>query len=413
MTKVCVIGGAGHVGLPFSLILSEVEDFEVVVIDVDETKINNLKNGIMPYKENRVNALKDYNVTYSNRFYHLNDADVIVVMIGTPVDEEGNGRIDNILDLFVNTIEPPIAMETYGKPPLIILRSTVMPGTTDIIRNRLHQDHNLINDRDYHLVFAPERVSQGNSMIETGTLPQLIGAYSEKSYKIAANFFTKFNTGKKIHLTPKEAEFGKLLTNMYRYVTFALANEFYMIGTDLNLNTHKVIDAVNIDYDRMNLPLPGPNVGGPCLHKDGKFLIEDIPYGDLINVSYHINEGMPNYILKNIDFISLNRVAIFGMTFKAESDDIRNSLSFKMKKLLKSKGVSDIICYDPYWIDSDPFPNNFDNIDAIIIMTPHKVFKTLFESQNIIEKLPLDAIIIDPWKLLDESKGSKSGIYSK
>ena len=136
-------------------------------------------------------------------------------------------------------------------------------------------------------------------------------------------------------LTPREAEIGKLMTNMYRYVTFAFANQMWMISEKHGVNIDKVIDACNFDYPRMDVPHPGPNVGGPCLFKDGKFLLSDIPFGDLINTSFLINEGMPDYVFNRIKDINpyIEKVLIMGATFKKGCDDTRNSLSFKMRKI--------------------------------------------------------------------------------
>ena len=154
------------------------------------------------------------------------------------------------------------------KGTLVLLRSTVAPGTTERVRDRIFDKSGWIEGQDYHLVFCPERVLQTRSIEETQTLPQLIGAFGEISYHVAKVFNLTYNQSEQIHLTPREAEIGKLMTNMYRYVTFALANEFWIIGEKQGVNIEKVTKAINHKYKRMDLPLPGPNVGGPCLFKD-------------------------------------------------------------------------------------------------------------------------------------------------
>ena len=162
------------------------------------------------------------------------------------------------------------------KHQLIVLRSTVSPGTTEVIAKHIEREHGWTEGIDYFLVFCPERVVQGKSIIETTKLPQLVGASNDFSFNAAKDFFKTFITNEIFRLTPREAEIGKLMTNMYRYVTFAFANEFWMIGEKHGINIDKVIEACNYDYPRMAVPHPGPNVGGPCLFKDGKFLLTEI-----------------------------------------------------------------------------------------------------------------------------------------
>ena len=160
----------------------------------------------------------------------------------------------------------------------------------------------------------------------------------------------------------------------------------------------------------MDLPLPGPNVGGPCLFKDGRFLLSDIPFGDLIQTSFLINEGMPDYIFNRIRLLQpkIKKVLILGAAFKANCDDTRNSLSFKMKKVCERHGAK-VFMVDPLAdnlpADQKPFPN--EEYDAIIVMTPHDVFKitdlTLYRK---------DCIMADVWKFFDASKDTQSGIYN-
>jgi UDP-N-acetyl-D-mannosaminuronic acid dehydrogenase len=222
-------------------------------------------------------------------------------MLGTPVDHENNPILDALFDFVDNTLVP-----FMKKGVLVLLRSTVAPGTTERVRDRIKRKSEWVEGLDYHLVFCPERVLQTKSIEETEQLPQIIGAFSTVSYDIAKDFNLTYNNNDQLYLTPREAEIGKLMTNMYRYVTFALANEFWIIGEKQGVNIEKVTKAINHNYNRMGLPLPGPNVGGPCLFKDGRFLVSDIPFGDLISTSFLINEGMPDYIFNRIKFLNSN-----------------------------------------------------------------------------------------------------------
>jgi UDP-N-acetyl-D-mannosaminuronic acid dehydrogenase len=250
-------------------------------------------------------------------------------------------------------------------------------------------------------------VVQGKSIIETTKLPQIVGAFNDFSFKAAKDFFKSFITNEIFHLTPKEAEIGKLMTNMYRYVTFAFANEFWMIGEKHGVNIDKVIDACNYDYPRMDVPHPGPNVGGPCLFKDGKFLLSDIPFGDLINTSFHINEGMPDYLFNRIKDLrpDIETVLILGATFKKDCDDTRNSLSFKMRKVCKKHGVSSYV-WDPFVMVDELMPGPSE-YDAVIVMTPHSRTNLVWS----IKEFRKDCVIADVWKMFPESELSNTGIY--
>ena len=282
------------------------------------------------------------------------------------------------------------------------------PGTTDCLLSLLHESTSKVNGKDFNLVFCPERVAQGKALAEIKNLPQLIGAYSEDGYEQARIFFAKigvFKTSKM--LTPTEAEIGKLMTNMYRYVNFAFSNEMYMISRNYDVDIHKVIEECNRDYPRMNMPMPGPNVGGPCLAKDGKLLVETIPYCDLVNNAFLINESMPQFIFnesKKLDK-SIRTALIMGMTFKKENDDTRLSLSFKLNKILKKNNIK-VIKADGYINRQsiyDPFDFNIADVDAIYFMTPHKHLLDDYRFR-LKDQLKSDCVIVDAWKSLEQPR---------
>lgn len=408
MATVSIIGACGHVGFPFSVIVANA-GHKVYGIDINQKLCDQMNIGVMPYIEHGADqpftkAINSKSLEFTCDYSKIQESDVVAIMIGTPVDSEGNPRLDDILD-FVD-----VELSEWMKPgTLVILRSTVSPGTTEIIRDLLEKK-NCIEGKDYHLVFCPERVAQAYGIEETKKLPQLIGAFSEESYKVAENFFKTFLEKECFWLFPREAEVGKLVTNMYRYVNFALANEFYIIADKQGVDIHRITDAVNKDYNRMALPKPGPNVGGPCLFKDGKFLLTDLPFTELINTSFTINEGMPDYVFNRIKQINprLKKVLVLGLTFKAECDDIRNSLSFKFKKVCKKNGV-EAVAIDPFIYNSDDKYINLKDFDAVVVMTPHKKFREMFG--NMKDFFNDETIIADVWKLFDSSKLFSSGIY--
>ena len=405
--KVAVIGAGGHVGFPFSCVIANA-GHTVYGIDVNQKAVDMLNKGIVPYVEEGAadilqENLRNERLIFSTDFDFIKDSDVVAIMIGTPVDGEGNARLDDLFSFLDTTLIPRMR-----KHQLIVLRSTVSPGTTEVLKKHINNAKQWVEGIDYFLVFCPERVVQGKSIIETTKLPQIVGAFNDFSYKFAKDFFSTFITNQIFQLTPKEAELGKLMTNMYRYVTFAFANEMWMIGEKHGVNIDKVIDACNYDYPRMDVPHPGPNVGGPCLFKDGRFLLSDIPFGDLIQTSFLINEGMPEYVFNRVKELNpqINKVLILGATFKKDCDDHRNSLSFKMRKVCRKHGVETWMD-DKFYIDPlAKFPDA-NTFDAVIVMTPH----TGTEKDWPLNKFRQDCIVADVWKMFPESKLSNTGIY--
>lgn len=402
---VTVIGAGGHVGLPFSLVVAEA-GHTVYGYDVNETIVERLSEGNVPYVEHgaekllRKHMTKTKRLTFTTNPSYIKQSDVIAIMLGTPVDEENNPRLDGLFDFVDNTLIPFMKKDT-----LVILRSTVAPGTTEVVRNRIEEKTGWVEGKDFYLVFCPERVLQTKGIEETSKLPQIIGVFNYVGYRKALDFFETFVT-EHVSLTPREAEVAKLITNMYRYVTFAFANEMWMIGEKQNIDIHKVIEAANYKYERMNMPLPGPNVGGPCLFKDGRFLLPDVPFVDLIQTSFIINEGMPDYIYKCIKTKNPNvkKILILGAAFKANCDDTRNSLSYKMKKVCKKHGVTAHMI--DLYVPNDDTLSPYEDYDAVIVMTPHDDFK-LYDLRSFRK----DCVIADVWKFFTESKGTTSGIY--
>jgi UDP-N-acetyl-D-mannosaminuronic acid dehydrogenase len=181
-----------------------------------------------------------------------------------------------------------------------------------------------------------------------------------------------------------------------------------MIADLYGANINKVIDACNDDYPRLNLPSPGPNVGGPCLFKDGWFLVEKVPFNDLIVTSFRINEGMPAQIVSKIGEIdNIETVAILGMSFKANSDDTRNSVSFKLKKQLEFWGY-DVRCVDPHVSGYEDW-SVLKGADALVLMSPHNEFKDLAGLMEWVENP--GALIVDIWGFWEEMRHRSANGY--
>jgi len=404
--KVAVIGGAGHVGLPLALVLAD-HGNETVGIDIDEAAVERIRGGSMPFYEEGADTmlercLRTGKLRMTTDLSSAREADVVIIIPGTPVDENFNPILSGLMRL-VDDLCPLLR-----KGQQIILRSTVSPGTTDRIKSTVEKKTGMTEGEDFGLVYAPERVLQGKAISEISHLPHLIGAYSRESFERISEFFGTFSEANRHYMKPAEAEIGKLITNMARYVNFALANEFHMIAGLHGANINKIIDACNDDYPRLNLPTPGPNVGGPCLFKDGWFLVEKVPFNELIVTSFRINEGMPAQILAKLDETEhVETVAILGMAFKANSDDIRNSVSFKLKKQLEFRGY-DVRCVDPHVPGYQDW-SVLEGADALVLMSPHGEFKDLAKLMERVGNA--GALIVDIWGFWDEMRHASDNGY--
>ena len=405
--KVTVIGAAGHVGLAMSLVLTHA-GYKVNGVDLNTEYNEMIMSGVMPFQENGApellaEALDTGRLTMTGGLDEVQSSQYIIVMVGMPTDQYFNPVMDNLYTLVDN-------LASRLRPGhIIILRSTVTPGTTERVRSKLETLTGLTAGQDFHLAYAPERVAQGRAIEETAVLPQLIGAFDKNSYDLVSSFFNTFASGKNFRLTPVEAELGKLITNMTRYVSFALANEFYLIGNLYDANMNRIIDACNYDYPRLDLPTPGPNVGGPCLYKDGWFLVERVPFQELISTAFQINESMPMQIVQQLEkFDGIRRVAILGMTFKADSDDIRNSLSFKLLHQLERLGY-ECITVEPHLKNYAPL-SDLKGCDAVVLMTPHREFKDLPTITEAVDNE--NCVYVDIWGFWDEMRyRSANGIF--
>lgn len=393
----------------FGLTLCIVEGGHYVYgVDINEAVVKSISAGRVPFieedaEETLARTLQTGRLKMTTDISVVAECDVVVIILGTPIDENLNPMIMPLIQLF-DSLKPYL-----HAGQLLVLRSTVSPGTTDNIRTLVEKTTGLTVSEDVALVFAPERVVQGKALLEIPALPQLIGAYDENSFRRAEEFFQTFVHNKCIRLTPVEAELAKLMCNMARYISFALANEFSLIADEYNSNVHRIFEACSYDYPRFRVPTPGPNVSGPCLFKDGFFLAERFPFPELILTGFKINESMPVHIFKKIrKKTGVHKVAILGLTFKAGSDDTRYSLSYKLKKLLEGAGY-DVVAVDPSIKEHSDF-QVLAGSDCVVLMTPHREFSDLAHLNNIVKKE--NCWYVDLWGFWLESRTrSQNGCF--
>ena len=370
--NICIIGGCGHVGIPLGLALAKV-GFTVSLIDINEEAIKTIKNGKLPFLEDGADEiLKKHigkNLYATSDINKVNEQDVVIFVTGTPVDEHHNPKIKAVLNV----------IETYlpimNKEQLIILRSTMFPGTTELICNLLKNNFGKAN-----VAFCPERILQGKGIEEINKLPQIIATEDDDTFEMASKIFLSI-CPRIIRLKSREAEMVKLITNTWRYLEFAAANSFYMMVENDGMDFYKVYDAIIDDYPRAkNFPKAGL-AAGPCLFKDAMQLSAFYQNNFFLGQSAMlVNEGLPDFLVnqleKELDSLSGKKIALLGMTFKANNDDTRESLSFKVKKLLEFK-MACVITHDPYIPASKTLKEILEKADAIILGTPHKEYKDI------------------------------------
>ena len=366
---VCVVGGGGHVGLPLSIAFAA-RGKKVIISDKNEIALDIIGQGKMPFTEDGAEkALKK--VIHKKLFLsqHLDvvkDSTYVIVVIGTPVDEHLNPTYRSIIAFF-EEMKPFLR-----KGQVVILRSTVYPGITKKVQELL---------KGACVCFCPERIAEGRAMTELFSLPQIVSGFDPAAVRKTARLFSTL-TKDIIYLDPLEAELAKLFTNSWRYVQFAVANQFFMIAEEYGADFYAVYDAMTHNYPRAkNFPKPG-FTAGPCLFKDTMQISAFTNHKFFLGHSAMlINEGLPNFIidqLKKFYNLSEMSIGILGMAFKAESDDKRESLSYKLAKLAYLEAKS-VLCSDAY-IKDDSFVDEKTLIaksDVIIIGAPHLRYKKL------------------------------------
>jgi UDP-N-acetyl-D-mannosaminuronic acid dehydrogenase len=376
---VVIVGGCGHVGLPLALSLVET-GYRVGIDDIDQAKIEQVRSGSVPFLENGAEELLR-KVLPTGRLEMASDpgllarTDIVILVIGTPIDEFMNPSV-RVFDKVLDDLVPHLRDGC-----LVVLRSTVFPGTTETVERRLRSA-----GLDVDLVFCPERIAEGHALEEIRGLPQLIGATSDRGFERASRLFKPLGMTI-VRTTPLEAELAKLLTNTWRYMKFAIANQFFQIAHRSGVDYNHVLNAIRQDYPRA-ADLPGPGfAAGPCLLKDtmqlSAFTPDHFPMGQ---AAMQINEGLPNYIVDTLNSrrpLAGRTVGILGMAFKGESDDPRASLSYKLRKLAAFKGAR-VLCTDPYVHDPSfvPLDRVVKDSDIIVIAAPHKAYRKLNLSQR-------------------------------
>ena len=385
---VVVVGGCGHVGLPLAVALAD-RGGRVGIYDVSEAAVEVVTGGGLPFAEpgaadvlKRVVAEGRLAASVSPEI--VATAEYVVVVIGTPVDEHLNP--DQIA--IPNALAGCAPYLRSGQ--MLVLRSTVYPGVTALVEKMIAGLGVRID-----VAFCPERIAEGKAMTELFELPQIISSRTPRGMNRASALFSRL-TGTLVPMTPEEAELAKLFTNAWRYIKFATANQLYMMANDQGLDFERIRQGLILDYPRA-ADMPGAGfAAGPCLFKD---TLQLAAYNNnnfaLGHTAMTINEGLPLYVVHRLQQrfdLSQMTVGILGMAFKAGSDDIRSSLSYKLKHILDFKAGA-VLCTDPF-VTADPRLRPLGDVlaaaDLLIIGAPHPEYASLVT----------DKPVADIWNLL-------------
>ena len=379
---VCVIGGAGHVGLPLALTLAD-SGYRTVIYDINTAALELIRAGTMPFTEEGgpellARVLKSGKLLIEDAPAHLSECKFVVLVIGTPVDEHLNPSFTGIQ----RAIDGCIDHLRDGQ--ILILRSTVFPGISEHIQRYLDA-----KGLDIRVAFCPERVTQGYAIEEFSRYPQIVSAFDDVTLEQVKRLFAPFSC-EFVEMTPTEAELCKLMTNSWRYIQFATVNQFYVIASQHGLNFDRILHGCRHKYGRM-ADMPGPGfAAGPCLVKDTMQLAAFSNNHFVIgHAAMLINEGLPAHV---VDLANLT-CGILGMAFKPNSDDGRDSLSYKLKKLLTLESKR-VLCSDPYVNDASlvGIERVMREADVIFVGAAHDVYRTIV--------VPPGKAVFDVWGCL-------------
>ncbi len=392
--------GLGRVGLPLAIAFART-GVSAIGVDRNEELLATVRCGKMPFREDDDGALQDAiasgTLSVTRDHGALREADVIFITVGTALNTEQRvdyGPLYAVLGQLAPVLHPV---------QLVIVRSTVAPGTLEkVVKAYIESHTDLRVGTDVLLASVPERIAAGRALTELQTLPEIVGGLDPAATEVAAEVMRTLNAEKIVHHTdPVSAELAKLFTNVYRYVTFAIANEFALLAEHHGRDARDIIHMINEGYPRGGIPLPGP-CGGPCLAKDGYLLVEELSFPDFILTAWKLNESIPAYMIGRLRQELRTRgkaigdvtVGVLGMAFKADYDDLRQSPALRIIELLRREGTN-VAAHDPFH-DTPDVETVVAGADAVILATNHSAYRTLRPAE-LLKSTKADCIFVDCW----------------
>jgi UDP-N-acetyl-D-mannosaminuronic acid dehydrogenase len=388
------IVGLGRIGLPLALSFAD-RGLAVVGIDREPRVLETVRAGTMPFRETGTQELLERVVAgdrleLSQRIQDAAAADCIVLTLGTPT----HVHIEIDISQIRSAIDALLPLLREGQT--IILRSTVAPGTTEWVAGYIEQRRGFTAGEDVFVAHVPERIAVNHFLEEIATLPTIVGGVGPRSGEAAARLFGVFGTDI-VQTTAVQAELAKIWTNILRYTQFALPNLLMMECDQYGANVFDVIELINHDYPRGGIKEPGLTAG-TCLRKDFAFSEErSRAPGMLLSVS-RVHESVPQFLVEGLrerlgGSLRDCKVAVLGLTFKRDSDDVRDSLAAKLIRLLERE-LAHVARHDPYVSEgTETLESALSGAQAVVVATNHPDY------EDILPLLPHDAVIVDPWNV--------------
>jgi UDP-N-acetyl-D-mannosaminuronic acid dehydrogenase len=392
MTASVAVVGLGRVGLPLALSFAA-RDLNVIGVEREGVVLDQLAGGRMPFIETGTQelleqVLADGRLELTSRATDAARADHIVLTLGTPAHvhiEIDMSQIKQVVDDLL-----PVLREGQS----LILRSTVAPGTTDWVAGYIEQRRGFRVGEDLFVAHVPERIAENHFLEEIASLPCIVGGVGEGSGAKAAELFSVFGT-EIVQTTPVQAELAKIWTNILRYTQFALPNLLMMESEQYGANVFEVIDLINRDYPRGGIAQPGLTAGA-CLRKDFTFSEERSSAPGMLLAVSRVHETVPLFLVKGLKTrlggsLRDRKIAVLGLTFKRDSDDERDSLSFKLVRLLERE-LAHVARHDPHVsAGSEPLEAALEGAEAVVVATNHSAF------EEVVARLPDGVLLVDPW----------------
>jgi UDP-N-acetyl-D-mannosaminuronic acid dehydrogenase len=390
MQGTVAIVGLGRIGLPLALSFAD-RGLDVIGVEKQRRVIDLIQAGEMPFEETGVQdvltrVLPTGRLTITDSIHEAAGADWIVLTLGTPTFshiEVDISDIRGVVDDLMPLLRP-------GQT--LILRSTVGPGTTEWLAGYIEQRRGFDVGSEFYVAHVPERIAVNHFLEEIDTLPTIIGGIDPDSGDKAAELFQVFGT-EILQTTPVQAELAKTWTNILRYVEFAIPNLLMMNAEQHGANAFEVIDLINHDYPRGGMKKPGLTAG-TCLRKDFAFSEERSNAPGMLLAVSRVHESMPLFLVEGLKrhmggSLRDCKIAVLGLTFKRDTDDLRDSLSAKLIRLLERE-LAHVARHDPF-APSDPLDSALADAQAVVVATNHS------EYDNLLERLPQDVLLVDPW----------------
>lgn len=400
--KICVLG-LGYIGLPTALLLAQ--KHEVVGVDINERIVATLNKGSLPFEEPGLNALMKKSQKNFTAKRIVEPADVFLIAVPTPLEESmkiaGLKAVRSAAEMIARCLK---------NGNLVILESTVPPGTSERLVIPILKRYGV---QQLYFSHCPERAIPGKTLEEMVKNDRIIGGIDSTSSERTQEIYRTFVKGN-IYLTDvKTAEFVKLMENTFRDVNIALANEFAQIAEEIKIDIWEARELAN-KHPRVNILKPGPGVGGHCIAIDPWFLTENSTKFKLIPLARQINDSMPNIILLMVrdvvKGIKEPTITVFGVAYKGDVDDARETPAMKFIKLTENEGFT-VKVHDPYVKEFEykilGIEDAVKNSDCIVLITDHKVFKDVDPVK--IGNLMRTKNLVDTRNILDHEKWKKAG----